>query len=66
MADKVHSLTVIFEDDVSQEHIDQITKVMMWMKGAILVIPNVSDFNSVMAVGRAKFELKNKLWDVLK
>lgn len=66
MTDKVHSLTVIFEDDVSQEHIDQITKVMMWMKGAILVVPNVSDFNSVMAVGRAKFELKNQLWDVLK
>jgi hypothetical protein len=66
MTDRINSLTVILEKDTRADDIECLKNAILQLKGIIAVEKNVSDLGTFLAEKRAKYELRSKLWDVLK
>lgn len=65
MTDRIHSLTVVLENDIRIDDAESLISAIKQLRLVIAVEPNVSDPSSVMATVRARDELSKKLWDVL-
>jgi len=65
MTDKVHSLTVVFEEDIREDSCGQFITAIMMFKNVLSVRPNVSDVSSYIAEARAKAEIARKLFKVV-
>ena len=67
MSDSFNSITVVLEDDVSEEHVDVITSAIRMIRGVLSVKENQVDHESYyIAELRVKSELRRKLFEVLK
>jgi hypothetical protein len=65
MTDRVHSLTVVLEQDVREDDVQSLTKAIHMMRGVLSVTNEVADLNSHMAEERAKFALGQQLLKVV-
>ena len=65
MSKRVHSLTVVLGEDISEERCQKLKDALSCFHGVSSVRENVTDIASVMAEERALTSLSKKLWDVL-
>ena len=66
MTDEFNALTVILERDIREDDAQSLIDAIMMLKGVCSVKGNVSDTDSYIAERRVKWELIDKLWEVLK
>lgn len=66
MTDRVHSLTLILDRDIREDDIESLVQALYHLKHVIQVDKNVSNIESHMAEGRAKWELRRQLVQVMK
>lgn len=65
MTDRVHSLTVVLENDVRTDDVQTLMSAILQLRGVISCKLHVSDIGSHMAEQRALHELRGKISDVL-
>lgn len=65
MTDRVHSLTVVLENDVRADDLVPLIQAIEQLRGVLAVKQHVTDIVTVMAQERARRELGEKLWAVL-
>jgi hypothetical protein len=65
MSDRIHSLTVVLEKDVRDEHAEKLMDAIRFFQGVQDVQPHVSDIASHMAESRARHELGEKIIKVI-
>lgn len=65
MSDRINALTVVFDEDLSEEGAEQLAMAIRLMKHVIAVEPNVSNHMDWIALTRARHELRDKMWDIL-
>lgn len=66
MTDRVHSITVVFEDNVREDDVDQYIACFLMMKGVAAAQKNVVDRDNYAAREQAKHELRMKILDLLR
>jgi hypothetical protein len=66
MTDRIHSLQVILAKDIREDDAEDLVKLLMLIRNVVGVKRNVADSVSHMAEERAKMELKEKLFDIVK
>lgn len=66
MSDRVYALTVILDNEMRAEDADEVMSALRMIKGVQSVAPLVADAQLWYAKERARMELINKLWDVLR
>lgn len=66
MTDRVGTITLVLEKDMRIDDAEDLIKALYQIRGVIKVQPNVTDYNALMAYSRARTELQEKLWDVLR
>lgn len=66
MTDRVHSLLVVLEQDVRNDDIKSLVNAIREFRNVASVTLNITDPTSIMAEERARYQLANKLWEVLK
>lgn len=68
MTDRIHSLTVVFDKDIRTDDVQPIINAIKCLKGVIDVnyAANIANVESHMAEQRAKFNLQQELWDLVK
>lgn len=66
MTDRFHSFTVVLEKDIREDDAEYLMNAIRCLKHVVDVSGNVSDYDSHMAYVRARSELSQKLWEVLK
>ena len=66
MTDRVHSLTVVLEHDYRADDVEKIVDTLYQIRGVLSVDEHISDVTSHMSEARAKQELREKLWELLK
>jgi hypothetical protein len=66
MTDRVHSLTVVLEEDMRVDDCEDLMNAICMLKNVVSVTTHVTDVDDHMAIHRVKHEFKKKLWDVLK
>ncbi len=67
MSERFNSVTVVLEQDVSEEHADVITSAISMIRGVLSVKANQVDPGAdYLARERVKSELHRKLFEVLK
>lgn len=66
MSNKINAITVVLEDDVSEEYAEHIMNAILMLKKVIKVEANVADFTDYVAKAHAINDLKLKLVGVLK
>ena len=65
MSNDYHSVTLILENDLSEDEMQEFCRSLWWIRGVIKAVPNATDITLVMAHQRAKREISKKLWDAL-
>jgi hypothetical protein len=65
MSNKINSLTVVFDEDLSEEGAEQLAMAIRLMKNVISVDANVADPSHWVDFTRARHELRVKMWDIL-
>ena len=66
MTDRVHSITIVFENNVREDDVEAYITFCLMMKGVVSAKKNVADFNDYAAREQAKHELKMKILDLLR
>lgn len=66
MTDRYYALTVVLEKDIRSDDAERLIDAIHMLRGVLSVVPNVADSTTWMAEERAKIELKNKIFEVLK
>ena len=66
MTDRVRGLTVCLDKDQRIDDVQELIKAIEMMKGVAIVNPLITDSGDWMAQERAKRELRQKLWEILK
>lgn len=65
MTDRVHSLTVVLDENMRTDDVEALTNAIRMMKHVIAVDGNIADPESYMAQERARRELGQKLIEVV-
>lgn len=65
MTDRIHSLTVVLENDVREDDLEPLIAAIRCLRGVLSVSTHVSDLEAYMAKERARHELGQKLLDVV-
>lgn len=65
MSDRIHSLTVVLENDVKEDALQWLYIAIRQLRGVLDVQGNVADPVSFMAVARAKSEMRAKILEIL-
>jgi hypothetical protein len=65
MSDKYCGLYVSFGNEISEEYLEIVKKMIMSIKGVIEVKEKVADMDYWMAVAKAKLTLREKLLEML-
>jgi hypothetical protein len=65
MTDRVHSLTVCLEKDISIDDLEATKSAILQLKNVIAVEVNIADSTSWMAETRARTEIANKIFNVI-
>ena len=65
MADKVHSLTIVLKDDISEDRATNLAQILMHLDGVLHVKGNVTDPAALVARDRAFREIESRLWEAL-
>lgn len=66
MTDRYNYLTVIFERDLRDDDAEVIIRAIEMIRGILSVTPNIASPLDALAIGRAKAELRDKVWELLK
>lgn len=66
MTDRYHALTVVLEEDIRSDDAEDLINAIKMLRGVLSVTPHVTDIESHFSQERARRELIQKLWDVLK
>lgn len=66
MTDRLKGVEVIFDKDYREDDAERLLDAIRMLRGVALVRPIVSDPLDSMEVSRAKWELRAKLFDLLK
>ena len=66
MTDRIHSITLVLDKDIRIDDAEMLIQAAGMFKGVINVQPNVSDYDSIVAIARVKSELTLKLFEALK
>jgi hypothetical protein len=66
MSDRYNSLTVLLEKDLKDEDAEPLISAIKQLRGVLDVTPTVSNMIGILAEERARRELIDKLWSVLK
>jgi len=66
MTDRANGLFVALEQDIRTDDIEALEGAITMLRGVLSVSRNITDFNSHIASERARRELSEKLWEVLK
>lgn len=65
MTDRIHSFTVVLDENMREEDAEAIANAIRLMRGILSVESNVSDPGQFVAETRVRSELGDKLWEVL-
>ncbi|WP_420106868.1 hypothetical protein [Herbaspirillum huttiense] len=65
MTDRIHSFTVVLDENMREEDAEAIANAIRLMRGILSVESNVSDPGQFVAEARVRRELGDKLWEVL-
>jgi hypothetical protein len=66
MSESYSSLTIVLEENISEERAEALTKALLLLEGVQSVSPNVSDdFAERVAESRVRHELGSKLFEIL-
>lgn len=65
MTDRVHSLTVVLDQDIRTDDVQGIIDAILHLRHVATVNTHVADVNSVMALSRARLELRKKIFEAL-
>ena len=66
MTDRIHSITLILENDMRVDDAESLIHAARHLRGVIAVKGNVSDSTAYMAEERAKNQLISKVYEALK
>jgi hypothetical protein len=66
MSNRYNYLMVALEADLKDEDAEPLIEAIKQFRGVLSVTPNVSDATAFLAEERARVELANKLWEVLR
>ena len=66
MTDRINYLTVALERDTRDDDAAELIKAIAMLRGVLKVEANVTSSDQWVAESRAKHELSEKLWAVLK
>ncbi len=66
MTDRINSLLVVLDKDIRDDDAEEIINAIQMIRHVLKVTPRVSDFDLHIAETRAKNELREKLWELLK
>lgn len=66
MNDRINYITVSLEHDMRDDDVECIINAIKSLRFVLNVEPNVSSPSDWMAVGRAKADLRGKIWEALK
>jgi hypothetical protein len=66
MTDRIHSFTVVLDENIRDDDVQPVIDAIKMIKHVLSVTSHVADAEAYMAESRAKMELRQKLWDVLK
>jgi hypothetical protein len=66
MTDRVNGCFVVFEKDHRTDDIESTIEAIKHIRGVLSVGVNIVDGNTMIAKDRARYELRQKLWEVLK
>lgn len=66
MTDRHTGYIVTLDKDIRADDSEQIINAIHMLRGVIDVTPVVSDITSIMAESKAKDEIRQKIWDILR
>lgn len=66
MTDRFHTLTVVLDCNIRNDDAEPIIDAIRQIRHVLDVTGEVANLESHMAEARAKQDLRNKLWDLLK
>lgn len=66
MTDRINALTVCLEQNIREDDIEPLLAAIRQLRGVLDVQPHVADMESYVAEQRARQELRDKLWELLK
>lgn len=66
MTDRYHAFTVVLETDIRSDDAEELLRAILMLKGVLSVNPHIADIDSHVARQRARAELVEKIWRVLK
>lgn len=66
MTDRYYALTVVLERDTRTDDAEALVKAISMMRGVLSVDGEIADPGTHMATQRARSELIDQLWEVLK
>ncbi len=65
MTDRFNTLTVVLEKDIRDDDTEGLIEAIRRLRGVLNVAGNIADSNSWMAEERARYDLGQKLLEVL-
>lgn len=66
MTDRIHSINVVLKENTRVDDAEYILNAIRMIKGVIAADGNVADLESHMAESRARIDLHEKLFEVLR
>lgn len=66
MSSSINAITVVLENDISEEYCDELIDAICKFKGVLSASANVRDPGSWVLEERTRIRLINKLYDVLR
>lgn len=66
MTDRTRTLTVLLDREYREDDVEFIKNAILAIRGVIGVKHFVSDYQELSAIETAKYELRNKIFEVLK
>lgn len=66
MSESIKGFIVVLKTNISEEHAENIKQAFMLFDNVVDVTTVPEDINGYMAQRAAKYELRSKLWEVLK
>ena len=66
MTDRINGLFVVLEHDIRTDDVEAVVNAIQMIHHVLEVKKHVVDFDSHIASTRAKNELREKLWELLK
>ena len=65
MTDRIHALTVVLDQDYRDDDVQAIINAIEMIKGVIKVDSTVTTHNDFLARTKIKYEIRNKILDLL-